>query len=124
MQSILESTNGVYRLEDIPRPDASRTLARLENHQKSVEAIDSLSQVATENVWFIDIRRGGGRVQIIQLVRVGLAKGLVVGMITNPGTIYSPTDRTVHVHCCTRLSSTDCTLLRVSGRICRCCLGS
>lgn len=70
----MESTHWIYRLEDIPRLDTSHTLARLEDHQKSVESIDSLGQAATENTWLIYIRLGCGRVQIIQLVRIGLQK--------------------------------------------------
>lgn len=72
---MLESTNRVYRLEDIPRLDASLTMARLENHQKSIKPIDSLVQAATENAGPIDIRLGVGRVEIIQLVRISLQKG-------------------------------------------------
>lgn len=75
IQSMLESTNRVYRLEDIPRLDASLTMARLENHQKSIKPIDSLVQAATENAGPIDIRLGVGRVEIIQLVRISLQKG-------------------------------------------------
>jgi hypothetical protein len=70
-----ESTNRVYRLEDIPRLDASRTLARLEDHQKSIKSVDSLVQAATENTGLINICMGGGWVQIIQLVRISLQKG-------------------------------------------------
>jgi hypothetical protein len=72
---MLESTNWVYRLEDIPRLDASHTLARLQDHQKSIKSVDGLVQTATENTGLIDTCMVGGRVQIIQLVRISLQKG-------------------------------------------------
>jgi hypothetical protein len=83
---MLESTNWVYRLEDIPRLDASHTLARLQDHQKSIKSVDGLVQAATENTGLIDTCMGGGRVQIIQLVRISLQRSVVV--MKNQGTIY------------------------------------
>lgn len=50
LQSLSESTDGVCRLEYIPWLEAGHTLAGLEYHEKGVQSVDSLCQVATENL--------------------------------------------------------------------------